>query len=106
MDKGILWRAGLVLGFALIIWAGYSSSSDMRDGATAQQGKRYDQAIAIYEQLRKKVLGYLSGILKLERNRKLGTYTHSEMMVKTEWMKPLSGGKELRKAVTSLRNSL
>ena len=40
MDKGILWRAGLVLGFALIIWAGYSSSQDMRDGATAQQGKR------------------------------------------------------------------
>ena len=54
MDKGILWRAGLVLGFALIIWAGYSSSQDMRDGATAQQGKRYDQAIAIYEPIAEK----------------------------------------------------
>lgn len=54
MDKGILWRAGLILGFALIIWAGYSSSQDMRDGATAQQGKRYDQAIAIYEPIAEK----------------------------------------------------
>jgi TPR repeat protein len=54
MDKGILWRAGLVLGFALIIWFGYSLSQDMRDGAAAQQGKRYDQAIAIYEPIAEK----------------------------------------------------
>ena len=54
MDKGILWRAGLILGFAVIIWIGYSSSQDMRDGATAQQGKRYDQAIAIYEPIAEK----------------------------------------------------
>ena len=101
MDKGILWRAGLVLGFALIIWFGYSLSQDMRDGAAAQQGKRYDQAIAIYEP----IAGKGSWIpfwnpQTRARNRKLDTYTHSEMMVKTEWMKQLSGGKELRKAVT------
>ena len=100
MDKGILWRAGLILGFALIIWAGYSSSSDMRDELLHNKVNAMIRQSPYMNQLRKKVLGYLSGILKLERNKKLGTYTHSEMMVKTEWMKPLSGGKELRKAVT------
>ena len=49
MDKGLLWRGGLVLVFGLAIWFGYSLSGDMRDGAKARAGKHYDQAIAIYE---------------------------------------------------------
>jgi len=49
MDKGLLWRGGLVLVFGLAIWFGYSLSGDMREGAKARAGKHYDQAIAIYE---------------------------------------------------------
>jgi len=49
MDKGLLWRGGLILVFGLAIWFGYSLSGDMRDGAKARAGKHYDQAIAIYE---------------------------------------------------------
>ena len=49
MDKGLLWRGGLILVFGLAIWFGYSLSGDMREGAKARAGKHYDQAIAIYE---------------------------------------------------------
>ncbi|MBL6623854.1 MAG: sel1 repeat family protein [Rhizobiales bacterium] len=49
MDKGILWRGGLIIVFGLAIWFGYSLSGDMRDGAKARSGKFYDKAIAIYE---------------------------------------------------------